>query len=458
MINYFEFLKEKELKIEKSGFDISISDLNKNLFDWQKELVRWSLKLGRSALFEDCGLGKTIQQLEFARLVSKKTKKPTLILTPLAVAKQSQKEGMKFGIDVNLLMEGKAKQGINITNYEKLHKFNPGDYGGIILDESSILKNYSGKMRNSIITAFESTQYKLCCTATPSPNDYMELGSTSEFLNIMSRNEMLSSFFIHDGGETAKWRLKGHVKKEQFWKWLSLWAVMIRKPSDIGFRNDGFILPKLNMQKHVLKTGKRKGFFIGNSGGINERRKARWDSLSFRADFLADMINKSNDIWIVWCNLNEEGSVLNKLIKDSVEVAGRHSDEYKENNMLDFADNKIKCLITKPSIAGFGMNWQNCSNIAFMGLNDSWEQFYQAIRRSWRFGQKNEVNVNIVMGDNEVTVLNNIFLKENKFQDMFSALSLHMSKFMKENLFGKEDKKPFYNPDKEMLLPKFMEE
>lgn len=459
-MNYNEFLKTKELKIEPSGFSVSISDLNKNLFNWQKELVRWSTRLGKSALFEGCGLGKTIQQLEFARLVSEETKHPVLILAPLAVSRQTKKEGEKFGIKVSIT-EGKIYPGVNITNYEKLHKIDTSKFSGIVLDESSILKSYSGKIRNQIINFFETTKYKLCCSATPAPNDYMELGNTCEFLNILSRLEMLSSFFIHDSGETSKWRLKGHTKKELFWKWLASWSVMIQKPSDIGFDDNGFVLPKLNIYKYILKTNKRKGkgfFLVGNDlGGIQERRKARWDSLSFRSDFIADMINKSNDIWIVWCNLNEEGKILNSLIKDSVEIAGHHSNEYKENNMLDFADNKIKCLITKPSIAGFGMNWQNCSNIAYMGLSDSWEQFYQSLRRSWRFGQKKEVNINVVIGDNEVSVLDNIMLKESKFTEMNNALSKYMGEFMKQNIFQSINSKIEYDANMKMILPKFME-
>lgn len=459
-MKYQDFLQSKAIEHRASGFDVSIKDLNPMLFDWQKVLDQWGLKKGRAALFEDCGLGKTPQQLEWSKFVCIETGGDVLILAPLAVSKQTRREGVKFGIEVNVCKEqSDIKPGINIANYERLHRFNPSHFSGIVLDESSILKNFAGKIRNQIIDAFIATPYKLCCTATPSPNDFTELGNTAEFLGVMTRPEMLAMFFINDASNTGTWRLKGHVKDNKFWEWLCTWAVMIQKPSDIGFDNGDFILPPLEYHDHTIKyNGSRNGkLFVENARSLTERREARRESLSERVARTADLVNNSNDPWVVWCNLNAESEALKNSIKDSVEVKGSDSHDHKESSMLNFSDNQVKCLVTKPKIAGFGMNWQNCSDMAFVGLSDSYEQFYQAVRRCWRFGQTKTVNAHIIIGEREGAVVANIKRKEQDMLSMFQGMVSHMAELTKQEIGHTEKTETLYNPQIDMILPDFLE-
>jgi hypothetical protein len=295
MNQYKNFLKSKQIIDQKSGFEIPLSKLNSALFDWQKVIVRWALARGRAALFEDCGLGKTPQQLEWADQICKKEKEPILILAPLAVSQQTHREGKKFNIKVNICKSQKdIKNGINITNYEKLHKFKHDKFIGVVLDESSILKNFSGSIRNEIIGAFSKTKYRLACTATPSPNDYSELGNHAEFLGIMSRSEMLATFFINDTAHTGTWRLKGHVQNNIFWKWMASWSVMITKPSDIGFEDKGFALPKIKYHQHIIETKSKPsfGFFPEIAQTLNDRRKVRNETIEIRCNEAAKLIKK----------------------------------------------------------------------------------------------------------------------------------------------------------------------
>ena len=457
-MNYQEFLKIKGSRQGNVGFDVEY--FNPMLFDWQKTLVKWSLKKGRAALFEDCGLGKTPQQLEWARHVCQKTGKPILILAPLAVSKQTKREGEKFGIDVNICRtHDDIKNGINITNYEKLNHFYPEEFAGIVLDESSILKNYTGKIRTQIIDTFLKTPYKLCATATPAPNDFTELGNTSEFLGVMTRAEMLSMYFINDTGDVGTWRLKGHVKDNLFWKWLSSWAIMIQYPSNLGFDDNGFKLPPLKIHEHIIPyKGQTDTLFVEPASTLSERRQARRESMQERVALTADLINNSSETWLVWCNMNDESAALKSAIKDAVEVKGADSIEHKETAMIDFQNDQIKCLVTKPSIAGFGMNWQNCSNMAFVGLSDSYEQYYQAIRRCWRFGQEKPVHAHIVIGEREGNVVANIQRKERDMNSMFQGMIRNMSEMVQEEIFGRESTRTDYHPTMEMKLPDFLQE
>ena len=416
-MKYNKFLQSKVLKVENIGFDVG--KLNKNLFDFQKEVVRWALKKGKSAIFADCGTGKTIMQLEWANQVNKKEKKPVLILAPLAVSKQTQQEGKKFDIKVNIARsQDDIINGINITNYELLHKFDLSCFVGIVLDESSILKSLTGKIRNQIIDKFQFTPYKLACTATPSPNDFMEIGNHCEFLNIISRTEMLSMFFINDASDTKTWKLKGHAQ-DDFWRFIGSWAVMFKKPSDIGFKDCGFELPKLNIHKIILKNGNTQDdkLFDIPVNGLNEVRKARKDSLNIRVKKTKELVNDKEQ-FLIWCDFNNESEQLASVIKDSVEVRGSDTPEHKENSAVDFVNKKIKILISKSSIFGFGMNFQNCNNIIFCGLSFSYEQYYQAIRRCWRFGQKKEVNVYIIISEQELSVLDNIERKRKQHEQL----------------------------------------
>ncbi len=417
-MTYKEFLKQKEIKHKNSGFDIDRNDLNEKLFDFQKDITRWAIKKGKSAIFADCGLGKTLMQLDFADQIHKYTGGNVLIVAPLAVSKQTKREGEKFGIDVTICRSQEdVKPGINITNYEKLEHFT-SDFVGVVLDESSILKSFAGKMRNDIIDKFLNVQYKLACTATPSPNDFMELGNHSEFLGVMSRNEMLATYFVHDGSDTAKWRLKGHAEQD-FWRWVASWAVVIKSPSDLGYEIAGYDLPELKFIEHVLESeiGDYE-LVVKVAETLQERREARKQSIYKRVDMAADIVNNSSENWLVWCDYNDESDLLRKSIKDAVEVKGSDKPEHKENAGVEFAQGKIKCLVSKPSIYGFGMNWQNCNNIIFCGISDSYEQFYQAIRRCWRFGQDKPVNVHIITSEKEINVLENIKRKEQQAEIM----------------------------------------
>lgn len=456
-MNYQQFIQSKFITHKTEGFDVEF--INPSLFDFQQSLVRWALKKGKAALFEDCGLGKTIQELEWAHHVNLKTGKPVLILAPLAVSKQTKEEGEKFGYDVKVCQDQKdITNGINITNYEKLHKFNPREFAGVVLDESGIIKHFAGKIRNQVIDIFNRTPFKLCATATPAPNDYVELGSTSEFLNVKTSSEMRSMFFVNDTKDTGNWRLRGHASKSKFWEWIASWGVMIQNPSDIGFDGSKFILPELNV-KNIVIPSKTNQYTIGIDAAktLSERREARMESLPERVAMAADIINNSNEIHLVWCNLNAEGEALRKAIKDSIEIKGSDTEDFKETAMIDFQKNKIKCLITKPKIAGLGINWQNCSNQLFAGLSDSFEQYYQAVRRSYRFGQSNPVNIKIITSEKEGAIVENVRRKENDMKTMFQNMVKHMKSAMNHELSSFHGTMhDVYQAQKTMNLPKFM--
>ena len=451
-MEYKDFINSKNKQMKNYGFDIEKENLNPMLFDFQKDIVRWALKKGRAAVFADCGLGKTPMQLEWANQIYKHEGGKILILAPLAVATQTQREGEKFHIPVNICEnQDDVKEGINITNYEKLEKFVANEFIGIVLDESSILKSFTGKVRNQIIENFRKTPYKLACTATPAPNDYMELGNHSEFLGVMTRAEMLSMYFVHDGGQTSKWRLKSH-DVEIFWEWLASWSVFIDNPNNLGYNIEGYDLPKLNINQIVAD-----GLPITTEKlTLTQRRNARKESLDVRCQVAADIVNNSEETFLVWCDLNDESKKLHQLINDSVEVKGSDKQKHKSTAMLDFSDDKIKCLVTKPSIAGFGMNWQNCRNMIFVGLSDSYEAYYQAIRRCWRFGQDKEVNIYIIISSKEGTVKENIERKQQDAEKMQKA----MIKLTKD-ITSKELKQTTritteYNPKIEMEIPSWI--
>lgn len=431
--SYKDFLASKTVSIQPSGFDVE--SLNTSLFQFQRDIDRWAIARGRVGIFADCGLGKTPMQLEWAEKVTAKLNKPVLILAPLAVSRQTEREGKKFGIKVKSVVSGMEikKTGVFVTNYEKLQHFDPSVFGGIVLDESSILKSFTGATRNMLIERFEQTPMKLACTATPSPNDFMELGNHSEFLGVLTRTEMLSTFFVHDGGETSKWRLKGHAE-EEYWKWICQWAVMIRKPSDLGYSDDDFHLPPLNLHHHIVETAQAmEGFlFQVEAQTLDERRSARRASLADRVSLCAEKVNASSEPWLIWCDFNAEGDALEKMIPDAVQVAGADKDEVKESRMIGFSEGKHRVLISKPSICGWGMNWQHCPNVAFVGLSDSFEQYYQAIRRVWRFGQSKPVHCHIITSQAEGAVVRNIQRKEADAAQMAAEMVKHMSVYNTE--------------------------
>lgn len=440
---YEEFLKKKVKNHVLSGFEIDDLKLNKSLFDFQKFIVKRALKAGKYAIFADCGLGKTIMQLEWAKQVNEYTKKPVLILAPLAVSGQTINEGAKFGIKV--IKYDASQFPIQICNYEQLDNIDCSIFSGIVLDESSILKNFEGSIKKQVIENFKLTPYKLCCTATPSPNDPMELGNHSEFLDVMSRNEMLAMYFVHDGGETAKWRIKGHAIKS-FFQFVGTWSIMLNKPADIGFKMDGFDLPKLNILEHQIKTVKRDNGQLFNDAIIsatNFNTELR-NTKNERLNEVVNIINsRPGENFIIWIKQNEEGEILKKLLPEAKEVKGSDSNEYKENTLLSFGKNEFRLLITKQKIASFGMNFQNCRNQILASLDFSFEGLYQAIRRSYRFGQKNEVNIYLITTDTMSNVKQSI---DNK-QKQFEVMQNEMSNAVNENLKGSMLSKTNYDTE-----------
>ncbi len=458
MLNsYNEFLNSKVSKEIKAGFEVEDNELNPHLFDWQKSIVKWALRNGRVALFEDTGLGKTIQQLSFADAVCKHIGGgcKVLILAPLAVSKQTRDEAEKFGIKCKLVeSEEDVEDGINITNYEKLHKFDSIDFDGVVLDESSIMKNSSGKTTRQLIDRFKDTPYKLCCTATPSPNDYTEIGSTAEFLGIMNKTEMLATFFINDSIHGDGWRIKRHAE-HKFFEWIATWAMMIKNPRDLGFDGSKFDLPKLNIIHHIIESQPVDSLLVEYAETLNERREARRNSLNDRVKVAKEIAEKT-DCCLIWCDFNNESDALHKAINESVEVRGSDTDEHKEKSLLGFSHGEIKYLVSKPSIAGYGLNWQHCNNMIFCGLSDSFEMFYQAIRRCYRFGQTKDVNVHIIISEREMNVLKNIQRKQAEHERLSTEMVKIMSEISKGYLIGFKRKRDQYIAKCEFILPSFL--
>lgn len=437
--DYAEFLSAKAPMMNPNGFDPQIPD-DSMLFGFQRDLVTWSCRRGRAAIFADCGMGKTGIQLEWARQIADQSGQPVMILAPLAVAAQTVREAQKFGIDGVVLARTEDDIGdarIVVTNYEMLHHFDASVYAGVVLDESSILKAFTGKIRNQIIDTFGATPYRLACTATPAPNDHMELGNHAEFLGAMSRVEMLSMFFCHDGGETQKWRLKAHATRA-FWEWVCSWAVMIRKPSDIGHADDGYDLPGLEYREHVAEVRAQAVGMLFDVGkmSLQDRRAARRASLADRVRIAAELCNATDEQYLVWCDMNAEGDQLTEAIDGAVQVSGSDTNEHKERTMLAFADGDVRVLVTKPKIAGFGMNFQRCRNIVFVGLSDSYEAMYQSVRRCWRFGQDRDVRVHVVTSSAEGAVVDNVKRKERDAQQMAEAMVANMADITKINTQG----------------------
>jgi hypothetical protein len=413
-MNYQQFLESKKVHIVKAGIKAEV--FNPSLFPFQKSIVNEALEKGRFGIFADCGLGKTFMQLEWAKQVSDYKKQPVLIVCPLAVSGQILKEGTKFGYS-DIARVG-VDTAIQVINYDQLHTVDPPMYAGIVLDESSIIKNFEGAYRNLVIDSFAKTQFKLACTATPAPNDPMEMGNHSEFLNSMTRTEMLSMFFVHDGGETAKWRIKGHAT-ERFYQFIRQWAIMLSKPSDIGFDDEGYDLPAINYIEEQIKTPSR-GISLFNDVAVSatEFNKELKRTINQRMERTAEIVIGTNESFIIWVKQDAEGKMLKKLIPGAIEVTGSDSREYKEEMLLGFAEGKFNRLITKDSIAGFGLNYQNCHNQIFPSLDFSFEKLYQAIRRSYRFGQQHDVNIHLLTTDTMRNVKESIQRKQRQFEEM----------------------------------------
>lgn len=420
-MNYTDFIKLKERKNNISGFEINESFLNPILFDFQRYIVRKALSHGKFAIFSECGTGKTFMQLEWAHQVARVTNGKVFILCPLAVSQQTIEEGQKMGIDVGRYP---SECKINITNYEQIENITDQP-DGIVLDESSILKNFTGATKKKLMEHFSNTPYKLCCTATPSPNDDMEICNHAEFLNQGRREEILAMYFTHDGGETAKWRLKGHAQK-MFWNFVKSWSVMCSNPADLGFDGSAYILPKLNLIERVVNVPIRQGKLFNdvsvNATNFNQELRI---TLIDRMDEVVNIVNNSPENFIVWVKQNHEGDYLMERLNGAREVRGSQPVEEKEKNLLGFAHDSFRVLVTKTKIACFGLNYQNCHNQVFASLDFSFEQLYQAIRRSYRFGQTHPVNIFIVTTDTMQNVIASIKQKQEQFENMKYHLTLN---------------------------------
>ncbi len=444
--DYLEFLKRKQFADVRSGFEVDPSAIHTALMDYQKAVVKWALKRGRGAIFADTGNGKTVMQTEWARHVADFTEGQVIIAAPLAVAQQTvamaeSLQEIKIGY---ARKPEQIKHQITITNYEMLEHFDISKFAGIVLDESSIIKSQNGKTRNQIIDMASGTPYRLACTATPSPNDHMELGNHAEFLGIMSMTEMLAMFFTHDGGETSKWRLKGHGKAK-FWEWMATWAVCFRDPSDLGFDSTRHKLPPLNIHTIIVPSEASDGeLFPAVSDGLLGRNKARRESLDRRIEEAAKLANSFDEPIVTWCLLNEENDLLESSINGSTAIVGSDSVDSKEAAIHGFSHGKFKKLISKTSITGFGLNWQHCNKTIFASINDSFESFYQAIKRFHRFGQTKPVDVWVIHSEAEGPVYANIMHKWSQHEIMQKEMVNFMKETMQKEIRGAFQEKADY--------------
>jgi hypothetical protein len=452
-MNYQEFLESKMHLADGHGFHVSADSLNNQLFDFQIALTEWSLKNGRSGIFADCGLGKTPMQLEWARQVNIETGKPVLILTPLAVAPQTIAESEKFGIECHRSREGKVYP-ITVTNYERLHYFNHHDFAACVCDESSILKNFMGERKKQITDFMKKMKYRLLATATAAPNDYIELGTSSEALGYLGYVDMLNRFFVNDlnnsgqkrfYGEAPKWRLKGHAEIP-FWRWVVSWARACRKPSDLGFDDGDFELPPLHENRHLITARQNADGMLFNlpAVGLHEQREECNRTIQERCEKAADLVNDTNESAIVWCHRNSEGDLLESLIPDSIQVAGKDKDDDKEAKLIAFANNQERVLVTKPKIGAWGLNLQHCNHIVYFPSH-SYEQYYQAVRRCWRFGQERDVTVDIVLTEGQEAIMANLAQKSEKANAMFESLVTEMNNALEirvDNQYTKKEELP----------------
>ena len=462
MSDYHALIARKMESVPATGIDYAGAiQLHHGLFPHQSSLVTWALRRGRCAIFADTGLGKSRMQLAWADAVKRETGHDVLILAPLAVAAQTVREGHDIDVKVKQCRDGaEVQSGITITNYDRLHRFEPSRFGAVVLDESSIIKHHDAKTLGILLEAFKHAPFKLCATATPAPNDWTELGTHAEFLGICTRTEMLAEYFVHDGGDTQTWRLKGHAR-DVFWRWVASWAALLRKPSDLGYDDSRYNLPPLRVYQHISKadhsTAAEAGMlFALEASTLSERRNARRASIADRVAACAALVNADREPWIVWCDLNAEGDALRAAIPDAVEIRGADDAETKEQRLIDFAEGRIRVLVTKPSIAGFGLNWQHCARMAFVGVTDSFEAYYQAVRRCWRFGQQREVHVNVFASELEGAVVANLRRKEQDATKMAEALSAETAGAVREQVLGATRHTNQYEPRKAISAPAWL--
>lgn len=457
---YHEFVSSKLESLAPAGLKEPFS-LPESLFPMQHDLVSWALRRGRAAIFADTGLGKTRMEVAFAAEVHRRTGGDVMILAPLAVAAQTTTEARLMGITVTHCREPKdVRPGINITNYDRIHKFDCSQFVGVVLDESSCIKHHTARTFAQLVEAFKDAPYRLCATATPAPNDWTELATHAEFLGVCTRAEMLAEFFVHDGGETQKWRLKGHAR-HLFWRWVSQWGAMVRKPSDLGYDDSAYDLPPLTETEHLVDSDdsdlvEEGMLFALEASSLMERRAARKASMDARVKACADMVNADNEFWIVWGEYNAETQGLAKLIPGSVELAGSDTPDEKERKLADFAAGKIRVLISKPSICGWGLNWQHCARMAFVGVSDSFEAYYQAVRRCYRFGQKREVAVHLFSSHLEGAVLSNLRRKQQDAAAMGEALAAETAEAVRAAIKGTSRQTNDYNAARPVKAPAWL--
>lgn len=459
MSAYEEFLARKRLVDPMTGIEAP-DDIPAFFKPHQADITRWALRRGRSAIFAGTGLGKTLCELEWSRQVVKHTGKPVLCLAPLAVSNQHIREGEKFSIQATIVRsQSDVRDGTSVTNYQKLPHFDLSQFGGVCLDESSCLKSVDSVYRSLLIRECSRIPFRLAATATPAPNDFMELGNHAEFLGVMSYTDMLATFFVHDGGETSKWRLKGHAE-DAFWKWMASWAVMLRKPSDLGYSDEGYDLPPLVEHQHTVEVPYAPSIETGmlfpmEARGLGERIKARRGSIGPRVQMAIDATPGDRQfVW--WCNLNDESASIAKAIHGAVELRGSDDDADKERKIVDFCEQRIRVLVTKPSICGHGLNLQCCADTGFVGASDSFEQTYQAIRRFWRFGQTKPVNVHFIAAETEGAVVANYRRKEADAERMAAAMVRQMQDISSIAVRGTMRDTSSYEV-KKCSIPSFME-
>lgn len=460
---YHKFIAQKRVEHVPCGFDPPEKLINSRLFPWQQSILRWSLRKGRCSLFLDTGLGKTALQLSYADAVVRHTNKRALVLAPLAVANQTLDEAGKFGInDVAICREGsqvKPTAGITITNYERIHKFDLSMFDIVVPDESSCIKSMNSKTTQSLLDGFFKTPYKLPCTATPAPNDQMELGNHAEFCGAMSRSEMLSMFFVHDGGDTSKWRLRGHARNK-FYEWMASWAVAIRKPGDIGYSNEGYDLPPLNFHEHIVESPVLAGqLFATEARTLGEKRESKRKSVNARIEVIGQEIEKSGEFpWLVWCELNKESTEATAAYKQwgAVEVTGSEHMDAKEEKLIAFSKGQIPILVTKGDICGFGMNWQHCRKQGHLGVTDSWEKFYQMIRRSYRFGQTRKVDIHVASSEADQRTVRNLRRKQADSDHMNESMVKHMGDITRKELGGVPVMDRSYEPQRMIEIPEWV--
>lgn len=457
-MSYSDFVSRKLSSSPATGLSGHI-EMPAGLFPHQSDLARWAVRRGRAAIFADTGLGKSRMQLAWADIVRRESGCRVLILAPLAVAPQTVAEGAEIGIDVVHAKDGAdTDAGIIITNYDRLHRFDASAFGAVVLDESSIIKHHDAKTLKTLLEAFRETSFKLCATATPAPNDWTELGTHAEFLGVCSRSEMLAEFFVHDGGDTQTWRIKGHAK-HAFWQWVASWGALIRSPADLGHDASAYRLPPVDLREHIIRSDYilPGSLFVTEAQSLMERREARRDSIADRVRECAAVVNADRESWVIWCDLNAEGDALRAAIPDAVEVRGADDLDVKEQRLRDFASGKIRVLVTKPSIAGFGLNWQHCARMSFVGVTDSFESYYQAVRRCWRFGQTRTVCVHIFASEREGAVVANLKRKEADALAMSEMLSGETRAAVQANVLGMVRQTNPYNATRRVTVPRFLE-